>query len=85
MLHGYKLYQIRALSLNTALTTIMQLSPQDRAALTQNRIHEAVEEAKIQAQKIVAEQAAQLEKALSGDTDFLPFLQMYASQRLWHE
>ena len=82
LLEAQKLHQVRSLTSSTVLETIMRLSPQERAALTREKLAPQIAQARQQAENAVAKASAQLEQFLSSDTNFLPALQIYASQRL---
>jgi hypothetical protein len=82
LLRVCKLYQARALSLNTALAAIVSLPHAKRAELGSSQIREEVRRAEAQARQTIEQQSAELEGALSGDTDFLQPLRTYASQQL---
>jgi GAF domain-containing protein len=81
-LQAFKRYQAIALSHNTALAVIIQMSPKDRAALTADRVQAAVMDARQQAQRLVAQQTAELEHALQDDKHALSTLQAFASLHL---
>lgn len=72
-----KLYQARALSLNTGLTVLMQLPPTKKAALRPAQIEEETQKARAQAMEIGNDISAELEQALAGDRDFLHLLKLY--------
>jgi hypothetical protein len=78
LLNLCKQYQVRALTLNTALTTIMQLPPTKRAELTPADIDAELRRPRDQAKLLSDGLSASLEKALSGDKDFLIHLELYA-------
>ena len=73
-----KLFQLRSLSLNTALSAIMDLPPKQRAKLTQAQIHEEVQKAQTHANQVADELSSRIEDALSGDKPFLQYLRIYA-------
>jgi hypothetical protein len=83
LLQACEKWQLRALSMNSALTWIAALPPNTRAALTPEQIGARVANFREEAYPIVEKHAAQLTEALSGDKPFLPALQIYASQQFW--
>ena len=77
LLNLCKQYQVRTLSLNTALTAILQLPPDKKAELKAADLEAAIEKAADQASQLADGLSASLEKALSGDKDFLILLELY--------
>ena len=81
LVKAHKMYQARALSLNTALSAIMALPSTKRAEITDAQIHEEAQKVLSRANQLADEQSAPLEKALGGSSDFLETLRVYASQQ----
>jgi hypothetical protein len=81
-LPALKRYQVKALSLNTALGAVIRMSPQGRAALTPDSINASVMCARQIAEKTVEREAAKLEQALRDDKHALLALQAFASTHL---
>jgi hypothetical protein len=82
LLQAQKFHQIRSLTSTTMLEIIMRLSPAERAVVTREQLAPQIADARQQAEIAVAKLSDQLEQVLSSDKNFLPALQMYASQRL---
>ena len=85
LVKAHKMYQARALSLNTALSAIMALPPTKRAEITDAQIHEEAQKVLSRANQLADEQSAKLEKALEGSSEFLETLRVYASQQFWKQ
>lgn len=77
LLQVCKIYQVRAFSLNHALTKIAQLPPNKRAALTMAQIEELVAEKRDDASLIANGLAARVEEALSKDKEALDWIKNY--------
>lgn len=77
LIQACKAYQARALSLNSALSNIMDLPPTKRAELTKGQIQEFVALAQPHAERLSNETALSVEKALTGATPFLEELRAY--------
>jgi len=75
-------FQARALSLNTALHTIIQLSPNARASLKRDDVESLIRAARELADAQVRQHTAQLEQALENGKNFRLTLQAYASSLL---
>ncbi len=83
LVKGCKLYQVRALTANTALNWVMSLPPNKRVALTAAQLEEYAEKIRPKYQEMADKGASQVEQALGGDIDFLGLLQLYASKCHW--
>ena len=83
LVKGCKAYQVRSLVATAVLNKIMALPPSKRAALTADQIQAYTREIGPNTQELADKGAAQVEKALEGETDFLALLQLYASKCLW--
>jgi DNA-directed RNA polymerase specialized sigma24 family protein len=81
-LDAFKRHHTRSLTSSTALELVMRLSPNERAALTKEQLAPEIERLRQKAELVVEQCSAQLEQVLATDKNFLPVLQMYASQRL---
>ena len=81
-IRAFKRYQVRALSLNSAITAIVEMSPADRATLTSDRVRAEIANVRNQAETIVAQQTARLEQAFRDDKRALSTLQVFASSHL---
>jgi hypothetical protein len=73
-----KLFQVRSLSLNTALSAIVDLPPAKRAKLTHAQILEEVQKAETHAKQVADELSGRIEEALAGSDPFLQYLRIYA-------
>ena len=83
LVEGCKKHHLRAMTLNTCLTWVLELPPNIRAALTLAQLEAQCAKFQEAAAPIVDKRAAQLEKVLSGDKEFLEILRIYASQQHW--
>jgi hypothetical protein len=82
VIRAFKRHQVLALSLNSAITAIVKMSPADRATLTSDRVLAEIANVRNQAKTIVAQQTARLEQALRDDRRALATLQVFASSHL---
>jgi hypothetical protein len=73
-----KMFQVQALSLDTALSTVMDLPGNKRAKLTHALIQEEVQKAEAYAKQAVDDVASRVEGALTGNDPFLRYLRIYA-------
>ena len=69
LLHELKIYKAKCLSQNTAIATILKMSPKERAELTADRVRAVQDDAHGDALADVNKEAAQLERALSAGND----------------
>ena len=83
LVQACKLYQVRDLTTNAALTMVMSLSPTERAALTAAKLEAHAQQFRPKFQEMANKGTAQVERALEGSTDFLTLLQLYASKCHW--
>ena len=77
-----KMYQRKAMARDTVLGALLSDAPEDRAALTQNRITEMINLADAGASQIVDREFAELEAVLLDSTDFLSALERYLDRNL---
>lgn len=76
-------YEIRSSSLNSTLQWIMELPPNNRAALTPNQVEAVAADFRDKAIPFVETSAALTLEKLSGDKPFLNTLRAYASKHFW--
>ena len=81
LLHWMKQFQIAALGLNTALSTILQLPPDDKKKITKATMDDLVAKAKETAKQQVDSQTHESETALKAGSDFLPALRKLLESR----
>jgi hypothetical protein len=81
-IRAFKKHQVRALSLDSAITAIVEMSPFDRATLTPDRVRAEIANVRNQAETIVAQQTARLEQAFRDDKRARSTLQVFASSHL---
>jgi hypothetical protein len=81
-IRAFKRCQVRALSLDSAITAIVEMSPADRATLTPDRVRAEIANVRNPAEMIVAQQTARLEQAFRDDKRALSTLQVFASSHL---
>jgi D-alanyl-D-alanine carboxypeptidase len=83
LVKGLKLYQSRAHTANKLLTSLMALPPTKRAEVTTQYVNSEKNRFLRLYDGAAQKQAEHIEKALSGDGDFLEQLRVYASQQFW--
>jgi hypothetical protein len=84
LVKGCKQYHVEALTANAALTMVMSLPPNKRAALTGAQLEAYAQEIRPKIQEMANKGTAQVEQALEGSTDFLNLLGLYASTCHWY-
>ena len=82
LLRAYKRQQVRAATLNKILSSVMELPPAKRAALTASNIDALVKDIRPRAGDACDLYSEQIEQRLKNG-DFLNALRTYASQQLW--
>jgi hypothetical protein len=83
LVEACKKHHLRAMTLNTCLTWMIELPPNSRAALTLAQLEAQCAKFQEAAAPIVDKRAPQLEQVLSGDKPFLEALRIYASEQHW--
>jgi hypothetical protein len=81
LVEAHKMYQTRALSLNSVLTAIVKTSPNKNADLTLALVHAEAAKVRQYADRIVVLQASQVVQALSGSAGFLESPHLYSSRK----
>lgn len=83
LINGLKLYKARAHTSNKLLSAVMALHPTKRSELTTEYVNSELRKFRGLYDDAAQKEAANIEKALSGDGDFLETLRVYASQQFW--
>lgn len=83
LVKGLKLQKARAYTADKLLSSLMALPPTKRAELTEEYINSEALRIRALFDEAATKEAANIEKALSGDKPFLEVLRIYASQQFW--
>jgi hypothetical protein len=78
LVRACKLWQSRAVASSIALSRIVDLPRREREMLSAQALRSFADQARLQGSVVAEQQAASLEQALSGSSEFLDALRLYA-------